>query len=129
MSSHSAEERGSVSAFVVCLFPALIGLGMFMHDSGSYVDRYLRASDIAENAARIGAQSIVGIRSGDPHIDQRRSSQLAHDYLRSEGLSGRVASSGTRVSVTVEAFWDSRVFRILGMRRIIVTRSASVVDG
>ena len=90
MCSPFGDDRGSVSAFTTCVIGSLIMLGLFMFDSGRYVDTYLRTSGVAENAARIGAQSVVGIRSGDPHVDQRLATNRAMEYLRSEGLAGTV---------------------------------------
>jgi hypothetical protein len=103
-------------------------LGLFMFDSGRYVDTYLRTSGVAENAARIGAQSVVGIRSGDPHVDQRLATNRAMEYLRSEGLAGTVRATGSRIEVTVITDWSPVLVSPLGDRRIVVRRRASVID-
>jgi hypothetical protein len=128
MSTPFADERGSVSAFAVCVIGSLVMLGLFMFDSGRYVDTYLRTSGVAENAARIGAQSIVGIRSGQPRVDQRLATSRAQEYLQSEGLIGTVRAIGTQVEVTVIEEWSPVVISPLGNRRIIVKRRANVID-
>jgi Flp pilus assembly protein TadG len=128
MSSPSAEEAGSLSAFTVCVIGALLSLGFFMFDSGHYIDTYLRTSGVAENAARIGAQSVTGIRAGSPRVDHRLASNQAREYLRVEEFSGTVRASGSRVTVTVTASWSPRLMRVIGDRRIVVTRTAEVID-
>ena len=128
MCSPFGDDRGSISAFTTCLIGSLIMLGLFMFDSGRYVDTYLRTSGVAENAARIGAQSVVGIRSGDPHVDQRLATNRAMEYLRSEGLAGTVRATGSRIEVTVITDWSPVLVSPLGDRRIVVRRRASVID-
>ena len=76
MSSRTDDARGSVSATVVCLVGALVMLGVFMFKSGRFIDGYLRTSDITENAARMAAQSVVGIRAGSPSPPRRGSTSV-----------------------------------------------------
>ena len=129
MSSRTDDERGSVSAMVVCLVGALVTLGLFMFESGRFIDSYLRISDVTENAARMGAQSIVGIRAGSPRVDQRAASEAGRDYLASEGVSGTMTAKGNEIIVRVTFRWAPSVLSFLGNRNIPITRSAHVVDG
>lgn len=129
MSSRIDDERGSVSAMVVCLVSALVTLGLFMFESGRFIDGYLRTSDITENAARVAAQSIVGIRAGSPRVDQRAASESGRDYLASEGVSGIITARGNEIVVSVVFRWAPRILSFMGSRSIPVTRSAQVVDG
>ena len=114
---------------VVCLVGALVTLGLFMFESGRFIDGYLRISDVTENAARIGAQSIVGIRAGSPRVDQRAASEAGRDYLASEGVSGTMTAKGNEIIVRVTFRWAPSVLSFLGNRNIPITRSAHVVDG
>ena len=129
MSSRIDDERGSVSAMVVCLVSALVTLGLFMFESGRFIDGYLRISDVTENAARMGAQSIVGIRAGSPRVDQRAASEAGRDYLASEGVSGTMTAKGNEIIVRVTFRWAPSVLSFLGNRNIPITRFAHVVDG
>lgn len=128
MSTRTVDHRGSVSAVVVCVMSALMTLGLFMYESGRFVDGYLRTSDVAENAARSAAQSVVGIRAGTPRVDQRLASESGRDYLRSEDVAGTIAATGARISVSVLFRWKPQVLSFMGGRTIIITRSARVVD-
>ena len=129
MSSRTDDERGSVSAMVVCLVGALVTLGVFMFESGRFIDGYLRISDVTENTARMAAQSIVGIRAGSPMVDQRAASEAGRDYLASEGVSGTMTAKGNEIIVRVTFRWAPSVLSFLGNRNIPITRSAHVVDG
>ena len=63
-------ENGVVSAFVLGLmmtFVVCAGLGV---DGGRLVASRLELADHAENAARIGAQELTELRSGEPTIDE-----------------------------------------------------------
>ena len=129
MSSRTDDARGSVSATVVCLVGALVMLGVFMFESGRFIDGYLRTSDITENAARMAAQSVVGIRAGSPRVDQWAASESGRDYLASEGVAGTVTAKGNMITIRVMFHWAPGVLSFLGNRNIPITRSAHVVDG
>ena len=129
MCSRTDDERGSVSAMVVCLISALVTLGLFMFESGRFIDGYLHTSDVTENTARMAAQSIVGIRAGSPRVDQRAASESGRDHLASEGFSGTVTAKGNEITVRVVFHWAPRVLSFMGSRSIPITRYARVVDG
>lgn len=131
MSSHSG-ERGSVSAFAACIAGALILIGLFVVENGRFVNEYMRVSDVAENAARLAGQNVVGIRLGDPRIDQGAARSSALKYMQEQGVSGSVAVTG---SGTVEVRARLRVplpglaFLRLGARNIDLVRRARTIDG
>ena len=106
----------------------LVGL---VFDAGTSVNEYTRLSDIAENAARAGAQEITGLRAGDLRIDVRSAITTSNAFLNSHGVSGRVEIS--QESVSVEVFGSHR-FQLLGViglssQRLQVVRTAFVVAG
>lgn len=126
MCSRSGDSRGSLSAFFTCIAAALVLLSLFVFESGRYVNRYLEVSDIAENAARIGAQNVVGIREGNPQIDQRAAVAASERYLRESGLSGRVRINGLGITVSVSASWRPVGTAVFGEKTIALSRSASL---
>jgi hypothetical protein len=126
-----SESRGSLSALMVCLVLAAMTLVGLVFDGGAGINEYMRLSDIAENAARVGAQEVDGIRAGEAHIDVRSAGIASQNYLRIQGVTGTVHA--TRDSVVVEVFGSTK-FQILGLvglsgRRIHVLRSARLVAG
>lgn len=124
-------HRGSLSAMSVCLALSMMALVGLVFDGGAGVNEYMRLSDIAENAARRGAQEIVGIRAGNAHIDSREASIASKNYLRSHGISGSVLITRESVTVEVEGDVKFQILSIIGLsrRHLRVVRTAGIVAG
>lgn len=124
-------ERGSLSAFVVSIVTACLALVAFVHDSGRSLAHYVSTADAAQNAARLGAQSITDIRLGDPRIDTDRAVQEARKFLEQAGLSGVVTTDHQMVTVRVERKMPTTLLALFGFgsHTVRVTRSALVVGG
>lgn len=95
------DDRGSVTAFIVGLVMTFIACAGLAVDGARLVTAKVRASDRAENAARLGAQAVTGIRLGVPIVEQRRAVRIASDFLRSVGASGSVDANRFEVCVTI----------------------------
>ena len=95
------DDRGSVTAFIVGLVMTFIACAGLAVDGGRLVTAKVRASDRAENAARLGAQAVTGIRLGVPIVEERRAVRIASDFLRSLGASGSVDANRFEVCVTI----------------------------
>ena len=121
-----------MSAFVVCVVGALILCGLLVFENGRVASEYLRVSDAAENAARLAAQNVVGIREGKPRVDEGAARASALSYLRSQGVTGTVSVTGSG-SVEVHAALSVPVRYLLSMGgasgTIRVIRQARSIDG
>lgn len=95
------------------------------------VDTYIEISDIAQNAARLGAQQLVGFRSNTPHIDEPSGTRLMKEFVQSHGLSAMYDIDGTRAKVTIERKVPMRILDLIGIssRRVRVTRVVDIIDG
>jgi hypothetical protein len=124
-------ERGSLSAFVVSITMACMSLVAFVHDTGRSLSHYVSLADSAQNAARIGAQSISDIRLGNPRIDTVNAVRRAQSYLKRQGLEGNITSDDQSVTVRIQQAVPSTMLGSVGVRVkvISVTRSALVVGG
>lgn len=124
-------SRGSLSAFVVSITMACMALVGFVHDSGRTLAHYVFVADTAQNAARIGAQSISDIRLGNPRIDTESAIGRAQSYLVRQGLVGHITTDHQSVTVKVRQIVPSTMLGTIGVRQqfISVTRSALVVGG
>lgn len=124
-------QRGSLSAFVVSMTVACMSLVAFVHDSGRALSHYVTLADSAQNAARIGAQSVSDIRQGDPQIDPDNALQRAQSYLARHGLVGHITSNHQSVTVEVKQVVPFTMLGGLGVysQAISVTRTALVVGG
>ena len=127
----SQKSEGSISAFVVCLTMSLIVLAGLVFDGGRVIARYAELSDIAENAARIGAQQVVGIRSGDPQLNEVAASRRIENFLNDKRLSGRVTVRDGGTIVEVREKIPMVLLSLIGIRErhIVVTRTSFVVSG
>jgi hypothetical protein len=127
----AGSARGSVSAFVVCLFLGMVALVGLAYDGGRVSSRYGELSDLAANAARVGAQQVTGIRAGEPKIDPDGARTAAVRFLARRNLTSRVVVQGDRITVTVRAVVPMRILSLVGVtaRSISVTRSVELVAG
>jgi hypothetical protein len=127
----AGSARGSVSAFVVCLFLGMVALVGLAYDGGRVSSRYGELSDLAANAARVGAQQVTGIRAGEPKIDPDGARTAAVRFLARRSLPSRVVVQGDRITVTVRAVVPMRILSLVGVtaRSISVTRSVELVAG
>lgn len=124
-------SRGSVSAFVVCLFLGMVALIGLAYDGGRMSSRYGELSDLAANAARIGAQQVTGIRAGEPRIDPDGARVAAARFLARRNLPARIVVQGDRITVSVRTVVPMRILSLLGVRErtIVVSRTVEMVAG
>jgi Flp pilus assembly protein TadG len=124
-------QRGSLSALTVCIVLSALTLVGLVFDGGRSVSEYTRLSDIAENAARAGAQEITGLRAGDLRLDSRAAVSAGQSYLYAHGVSGTIETSNDSVSVEVAGTRRFQILGIIGLnsQRLRIVRTASVVSG
>lgn len=124
------DDRGSVSAFVASLVVVFIACAALVVDGGRFVAARSDAADVAENAARAGAQHLRGIRAGAHTVDPAAAVDAALTHVRREGRTGTATADARRVTVTVTVTVSPRMLGLFGVgaREISVTRSASPFD-
>lgn len=124
-------NRGSLSAMTVCLTLSAMALVGLVFDGGASINEYMRLSDVAENAARVGAQEIVGIRAGNAHIDNHAATVASKKYLQAYGVMGEVSTTRDTITVEVNGAVKYQILGIIGLsrHRLRVTRSAQIVEG
>jgi len=124
------DDAGSISAFVVSLFVVFVACAALVVDGGRFVGARSDAADIAENAARAGAQELRQLRAGAFVIDPPRAVARAQAFLASQGMVGAVSADSRRVTVTVTSAVSPVMLGLFGVgaRSFSVTRSASAHD-
>lgn len=124
-------EKGSVSAFVVCLALTFVIVAGLAIDSGRMVASHIAAADHAENAARVAAQQVGGIRSGERTLDPIRARSAAARYLSRFAVNGEIRIDPTSVVVTVRMVASTTLLRLIGIRdrHVSATRRAGLADG
>ena len=118
-------ERGTVTAFVVGLTLAcLLAAGLAL-DGGRIVAARLQVEDVAANAARAGAQQVVGLRAGDPSLDPTRAEAAARRVLAAAGATGSVEVSGRSITVTATSSQSMVLLRLAGVASRTVSATAT----
>ena len=120
-------DSGVVSAFVLGLmmtFVVCAGLGV---DGGRLVASRLELADHAENAARVGAQELTDLRTGDPTIDESQARHSALNYLAAYDLDGKVATTSNSVSVTVNREIEMTLLKLFGATNHLLTVTRTVM--
>lgn len=106
----SRPERGAVSTFVAVIALAMLMAAGLAIDGGRKVNALRQASDLADNAARAGAQAVDvnALRStGELRLDPDRAEQAVYDYLASLSHTARVVTvTGDTIRVTVDLTVD-----------------------
>lgn len=125
-----ALDRGSVTGFVVVITLTVMCCAGLVIDGARIVGAKVTASDHAENAARVGAQQVVALRSSDWVVDSARAKRSANGYLTSHGVTGVVVVAGDRITVTVQATVSTTLLRLVGVssKTVHATRSAEPVS-
>jgi Flp pilus assembly protein TadG len=117
-------DRGSVTLFAVVLALGLLAMTGLVVDGGSKLTAQRRANNLAEQAARAGAQAAdeAALRSSATAVDRSAAREAALAYLSAAGYpSGRVTVAGATVDVRVSATAPTRILGILGVPSLGVT--------
>lgn len=131
MSRHiptQGRDRGSVTVFVVGLVLSFTVAAGLAFDGGRLVAARITVADHAENAARVGAQQIGSLRSGDRVLRPAAVRSAALAYLSMYGLRGDVEVGPRTVTVTTSLSQPTTFLRLVGIERRVVsaTRSAEI---
>lgn len=97
-------QDGSITMAVVVLIPVLLFATGLVLDGGRQMGAYAEARDLADNAARVGAQQVdldVYRQTGQPALIAGEAEAAAAGYLASQGHTGTVVVNGDSITVTV----------------------------
>ena len=97
-------DAGQVTPFAVLLSVALIAVAGLVLDAGIALSTKVQALDIAQSAARAGAQQLdlYAYRTrGVTQLDTGRAAVAARSWLASAGVAGDASATATTVTVTV----------------------------
>ena len=116
-----------VTVFVVTMTMALLLVAGLVIDGGAVLAARRQAIDVAEQAARAGAQAIriADVRTGaEPALDPVSAAQAAEAYLDAVGRHGRVEVTGDKIEVVVSVDQRMLVLQIAGVGDVTVTGRA-----
>ncbi len=117
-------DRGSVTVFTTIITVALIFVAGLVIDGGAILNARRDAANVAESAARAGAQELdedAARRDGATLIDPSRAIARAEAFLAAIGVTGTVTATQTQVSVTVEVHEPLQILGIGGLGGVDIT--------
>lgn len=123
-------ERGSVSLFTIGIVLAALLLTALIVDGGRIRQQRRLAGDIAQQAARAGAQELdEGSRlSGALVLDGDDASAAAYAVLGASGVDGSVSVGAITVTADVTIPVDMVFLDALGTRTVSASRSVDATE-
>ncbi len=121
------DQSGAVALFTAVMVLALLATIGLVLVGGQKITALREATNIADNAARAGAQHVDldSIRDGGPaELDSAAAIAAANNYLSVVGHSGTPVVSGDTITVTVSITYNA-VLLPIGPVTVSATESAS----
>ena len=121
-------DAGQVTPFAVLMTVALFAVAGLVLDAGLALAEKVRALDIAQAAARAGAQELDLYKYRTANIaelDPARAASAAQGWLASAGVEGEATATATTVTVTVRRTTSTQLLQIVGVGELHVSASAS----
>lgn len=125
-------DQGQVTGFIAIVAVALITVAGMAYDGGQYLRAYLEASDLAEAAARAGAQATgpTDLLAGNTTIDPVVAEANVNEFMASAGQPSAATTTVNAGSVTVTITLDQPSYILpLGTRSISASATAEPARG
>lgn len=121
-------DRGQLSAMVAVLAASLILVLALVADGGRAVNARLHALDVAQSAARAGAQhlDLTALRTtGAIRLNPNAARAAALAFVTQSGMDAQASATTTNVTVTVRFTQSTVLLRTVGIGEIIVTATGT----
>jgi len=123
-------EQGQITAFAVVIMAALLAVTGLVYDGGRALAAKTTAIDIAQEAARAGAQQInlaVFRATGQVVLDVPAAQAAAQAYLAATGTgdTATVTVTGDAVTVAVSSVQHTVFLGLIGIQTLHVTGTAT----
>jgi len=121
-------DAGQATVLLLPLLVALLAMAGLVIDGGAALSDRQQAANLAEQAARVGADQLdpASLRGPGPaRVDTRSARAAATRYLATQGRAGRVDVDGAAVTVTVTISRRTTLLGLAGVGRLTVTGRAT----
>jgi hypothetical protein len=129
---HARCDEGQASAFIAIVAVALVMVAGMAYDGGQFLRAYLEASDLAEAAARAGAQATGpdDLFRGDISLDPATAQANVDEFMAASGHPGAATTTVSGDSVTVAVTLEQSAYILpIGSRSISATATAEPARG
>jgi Flp pilus assembly protein TadG len=129
---HDGDDRGSVTAYLLITTVAIFALAGLLLDGGAALAAHGRAADVAQQAARAGADALdeTSLRSATPAgltANPAAARTAADRVLAAAGVTGETAVNGSSVTVTARVTQRTAILSIVGISEVGGTGTATAV--
>ena len=123
-------ERGAVAVVIPILTVGMLAMAGLVVDGGAALAARGRAADVAQQAARAGADALApaSLRRGDPAglaVNPAAAVLAADQVLQVGAVSGQVSVSGDTVTVTAEITRRTSILSAIGVDTVTGHASAT----
>lgn len=128
-------DAGRVTAFTTLFCTALLAVAGLVLDGGLAVSAKVQALDVAQAAARAGAQQLdldLYRTTGVAQLDPTRAAQAARNWLTAAGADGEVTEATTEhVTITVRRTRTTQLLHLVGVGELHIsaTATATAIQG
>ena len=124
------DDRGSITAYLLITTVAIFALAGLVLDGGAALAAHGRAADVAQQAARAGADALdeTSLRSATPAgltANPAAARTAAGEVLAAAGVTGDVAVNGGSVTVTARVTKPAAILGIVGISEVGGTAMAT----
>src|SRR6266508_9781 len=123
-------DRGTATAWAILIVAVVALLSGAVLDGGNAMAARVQALDIAQQAARAGANQLdlAALRtSGLVRFDPVAAETAAQQFLAEAGATGTVTATATEVTVTVTRAQPTLLLQAVGVGEITVAATAHAV--
>jgi hypothetical protein len=123
-------DSGSATVWAIAMVIVVLLLAGAVLDGGNAMAARIKTLDLAQEAARAGANQIdlAALRDqGLVRLDPTRAHTAAQDFLTRAGATGTVTATSARVTVTVTRSQPTLILRVVGVGSIATTATAHAV--
>jgi Flp pilus assembly protein TadG len=125
-------ERGSVALYTVAVMMGMLAMAGLVVDGGNGIAARQRAADLAQQAARAGADALspASLHTGTP--DQLTASPAAattaaENVLAAGGVAGDVSVHGNSVTVHVTVHQKTAILSAVGLNQISGSATSTAI--
>lgn len=129
-------ERGSVAIVMPILAVGMLSMAGLVVDGGAALGARGRAADVAQQAARAGADALApnSLRSGSPSglvVNPAAATAAANQVLAAGSVQGQVTVAGRIVTVTTQVSRPTAMLSAVGIDTVTgrATATATVLYG
>jgi len=124
------DDRGSITAYLLITTVAIFALAGLVLDGGAALAAHGRAADVAQQAARAGADALdeTSLRSATPAgltANPAAARVAAGEVLAAAGVTGDVAVNGGSVTVTARVTKPAAILSVVGISEVGGTATAT----